>query len=273
MKPVVPSACATPSGVSARGGFTLIELLTVIAIVGILTALLVPVVSTARLQARKATEVSAARQLIIGYHLAANDQRGRLMAAQEAGQSALGEGGQALGSIVAVRWPHRLRPYLGDRFRATLYVLEQGDYYDKYQADDYRLSLAPTFGLNGAFVGGGIGGLQRDPPITRLEQAAEPARLIAFAATRYRTLDPSAGFFYVNAPHIWAAPDTPRSNSEPGLDAAYGYLAPRWQDRATLAMLDGSVTVRLASELRDMRWWSDVARRRDDPNYRPPAAL
>lgn len=58
--------------------FTLIELLTVIAIVGILAAILIPVVSRVRASARATECVSNLRQLSSAVTLYAQDNRGRL---------------------------------------------------------------------------------------------------------------------------------------------------------------------------------------------------
>lgn len=81
----------------SNNAFTLIELLTVIAIIGILAAILIPVVGSVRNSARTSTCLSQLRQAGMGMLLYAEDHGGRLP-------------GQGAGA--SDRWHHRISPYL-----------------------------------------------------------------------------------------------------------------------------------------------------------------
>lgn len=261
--------------------FTLVELLTVIAIIGVLAALAAAVTGRVRRSAAQAMEISAARHLVAAYHLASTDLKGAFLPGSAGGREATAEDGSVLSpSIITARWPHQIRPYLGDRFRDTLYVGDQRAYYERTVSEyannqfmrEYQLSIATSFGLNARFVGGD-GSLLLDPPVTRMVQALQPADLIAFAASRARELAADAGHWTITAPAYWTSSGAPKeADSSYASDRAYGHLAPRNSDAVTVAWLDGSVRRVAGSDLRDMRLWSDAARRANDPDYIPPAA-
>lgn len=94
-------------------GFTLIELLTVIAIIGILAAILIPTVGAVRSKARTATDISNLRQIGVGIQLHITDNKG-LFPNQN-----LPIPGTALAGSPTSRWTFHeaVERYLGDRWK------------------------------------------------------------------------------------------------------------------------------------------------------------
>lgn len=92
-----------PSRSSRRhGGFTLIELLTVIAIIGVLAAILVPTIGRVRLQARATQTLSNLRQAGVATALHVDDNRGELPGRNSGGGFVVGVGDRGLdGSVKA----------------------------------------------------------------------------------------------------------------------------------------------------------------------------
>ena len=72
-----------------RQAFTLLELLVVIAIIGILSALLLPVLSNAKLKAQQADCLSNLKQLIIANVIFADEHNGVWMLPSRAARSRL----------------------------------------------------------------------------------------------------------------------------------------------------------------------------------------
>lgn len=90
-----------PSRTLNRQGFTLIELLTVIAVVAVLAAILMPAVSRVRLQARETAKRSTYRQFYIANTMYATDNKGMSCPARDKAD-------------IDQDWRFFLKPYLSD---------------------------------------------------------------------------------------------------------------------------------------------------------------
>jgi prepilin-type N-terminal cleavage/methylation domain-containing protein/prepilin-type processing-associated H-X9-DG protein len=104
-----------PALCRARPGFTLIELLTVIAIIGILAAILIPTVGRVRESARAANCSSNLRQIGLALKLYADDNKGFLPEASRPFDAARGD----TGGGTTVPWGKALGPYLPRRGATT----------------------------------------------------------------------------------------------------------------------------------------------------------
>jgi len=257
--------------------FTLVELLVVIAIVAILAGLAFGAYGMAMDNARRTVEQNAARQAILAYIDYANDHNGRLMPGISETAVKLPDGTRLPGYL-SKRWPYRLSEYFGGNYAGVAVVNEAEAAYE--DGGHYVASVYPSLGLNTTFVGGNYDTHYREPrvnrdersygsfAVTRLGSAVAPDKLIVFASATADNSDGSKthGNFYVLAPNSptasWAATYNENSRAR-----AYGFVHPRWNGKAVVAHLDGSVAVLDFDELSDMTRWSNQAAKSGDRDW------
>ena len=249
-------------------GFTLIELLVVISIIALLIGLLLPALQAARSSARAMTGLSALRQVQTAYAVYADEHRGWLMPGYADNLEAKDRDGTRLGPPVSNRYPWRLIPYLGWDWDALYYDREP-------EVGVYERSVFPRFGLNAAFMGGDSRAYGFDPfalqawgPFyaRRVEDLPLASRQIVFADSVYAAggrawdVQASDGYFEIKAPYFG---ERQWNLTDPRTPADFGYVAPRWNDRATVTFADGHAESRRLEDLDDMRLWAPLARSRD----------
>ncbi|WP_309382551.1 type II secretion system protein [Cerasicoccus frondis] len=273
-----------------RKAFTLTELLVVIAIIGVLASIVVPVVGNVRQNAYQTKEVSAARFLMQAYMMASNEANhgilipGRAKYNEHTGEGVVtgyDEAGNPLSPYQASIWSHRVRPYLGDRFLETLFINKQEEYWERISKSgnyDVLARYNTTFGHNERYIGGGTYyEFEQDRPINVLSQAIDPTSLIVFVSATNHSPAPSiydnAGFWRVDAPEggnwVNAGSLSGPKDDEEALDPRYGFIAYRYNLKAVVAFLDGHVELMGFNDLRDMRLWSNEARKQNNQNYSP----
>ena len=148
-------------------GFTLIELLTVIAIIGILAAIIIPTVGTVREKAQRTVDASNLREIAKAAMIYASDNNDRLP-----DPAVIESQGVLVAASPALLWPAILarNGLLND---ATFYFakndpLFNGAYPDAIiaKADATRRTLDATFTANAALSWEFVGGLKMGDPAT-----------------------------------------------------------------------------------------------------------
>lgn len=259
-----------------QAGFTLIELLVVIAIISILAALLLPCLARAKHRARMIEEMSAGRQLMLGVQMYADDHDGAVFPGYVSDPAAVDDVGNSLSFPANARYPWRIAPYMSGSMtliysgenRAKLAQLQSQNHADYV----YGVSVFPSLGINSYFIGGNetefpaaaanarFGG---GSVITRISEARNPSDLMVFISARSAVSGNNAqGYYQVTPPHLktrqWAA------NYSPSLTPnQWGYVAPRFNNRAVAALLDGHAENFSLQQMQDMRHWCNTADRAD----------
>lgn len=264
----------------------------VIAIVGVLLAVLLPTLSSTMDQADAATELAAARQLAVGYVSHSTDNNGHLMTGylsqdpadedHEDQYTVQGPDGSLLEGREKRRWTWRLLPYL-DNSVDSLFVNQGNEYIDRFRGDDdyaYIASVYPSFGLNAEWLGGMKGATYADLHTLgkftgdcyytqRLADVRRPADQLVFASSRGPELEGPGtveGYFYLLSPHYhttgwrWNTDDSDEPLHETSTEPSKnGFVSARHRGQAATAMLDGHTDLERLQDLSDMRRWSNEA--------------
>jgi prepilin-type N-terminal cleavage/methylation domain-containing protein len=172
-------------------GFTLIELLTVIAIIGILTALIFPTVGKVRETAQRTVDANNLREIIKAAHIYAADNNDRLPDPQNPGTVTGGEGPLLWAGVLAQRG------ILTDPafYFARNDPLFSGTYPAAIVTPADHTQLDPSFTTNRVLSFEFVGGLRMgDPPTTPI---AFTRGLLATG-----TWDPASGAYKDAGGHI-----------------------------------------------------------------------
>lgn len=256
-------------------GFTLVELLVVIGIISILASLLLPVLSESKMVARKTNELSSSKQLILGWHLYAEDHNGGVLPGYRNGYNAYDLQGNLLRNPINVRYPWRLIPWLGDSFE-LIYANKNRQLLDEFRSDyedySYAVSLFPSLGVNSRFIGGDDVDLAPSKKATskfgpfcllNTSDARDSSGLIVFSSARHKFGDRMVeGFYLVKSPYFgkreW---DSTLKDDVPA--PSFGYVHHRYKGKAVNAFVDGHSEVLGFSAMDDMRRWCNIADAKD----------
>ena len=139
----------TPSRISYSQGFTLIELLTVIAIIGILAAILIPSLGSVRERARETSKLSNYRQMYIANTMYASDNDGFSVISKDNRDPEYMTTPYPEGASGKPHWQSMLAPYLGFSLEDINDVREQEFFINPYFEDYDPNKLAQTgMGIN-----------------------------------------------------------------------------------------------------------------------------
>lgn len=257
--------------------FTLIELLVVITVIVVLAALVVSVSKAAISNARRVSEVNAARNLMSAYSLAAGERSGQFLPGYDRTVSSITlPDGTPVTGPAAERYPYRLAPYFNYAMNGTILVNANAAQIDA--SSTYLVSCYPAFGINYIFVGGDIAAdsTMTYPGECATTQGSANGSLLVFATavgSGTASGSPSGtnaqinGYCILTPPNLTTTMWSPNKWSGTSSPSDYGNVDARYNGKAIAGFLDGSVRVLTIDELRDMRLWSTNAAQQGNSNY------
>ena len=256
-------------------GFTLVELLVTTAIIATLAGVSMTGYMTLRQKARLATEVNAARNLMVAYLSYPADHNGRVIAGYQSDPATTNLSGDPVGYPMNARYPWRLAPN-APRMEGIMLFNGNESALDEDNSD-YLVSVMPNLGLNAVLLGGHYGSGSPLPPsprlieaygkfhLTHLAEAVAPEKLTVFASARSGKDRP--GYFEIRPPNltgkVWSGSDF----TEDSPASAHGFVDFRYNGKAVTASLAGNVQLLSEEEFRDMRRWSNQAALEGDRDF------
>ncbi|MDG2424206.1 MAG: type II secretion system protein [Phycisphaerales bacterium] len=295
----IPLQKSAPNG--TRRAFSLLELMIVIIILGLLTAISLPIMSNLEAEGRAVQELSGARSTVAAWREYAVDRDGELLKGYYPDSQPSEEPLYDFdGNLIAAgpsqqRWLWRLAPYL-ENPKETLYpkALEEvrREFID-VPDHQYVATIHPAFGLNSEWVGGlgedlsnalyaiyEYSELSSCPWMRRLSDVRHTSKLMVFASSRFGNTESGApggvmpgiveGFHRIESPfhpsngNRWGTDSEGNTLATMTNDPAdHGFVSARHNGKVVTAMVDGSTSLEPLGKLSDMRRWADLAWKRD----------
>ena len=158
--------------VHKRRGFSLTEIIVVIAIIGVLIAILVPSVFSIKMKAKKTKELNVLKQVMNAWATYSSDHQNKLLPGyldvsyQEHYELAWAFPDEKLIPPapsydsdylnVVGPWTWRLLPYLDDHWQALFFYkgIDWDPMTEQVNAHAYDVAMTPAFGYNGMYLGG-----------------------------------------------------------------------------------------------------------------------
>jgi hypothetical protein len=257
--------------------------LVVIGIIGLLAALLLPSLASARRSGEKTRELNNLRQVGVGWELYSEYNNGRILPGylDPSVQSAwnlsykVTYDGSAIPAADAAAYPWRLLPYMDNaHYLLDSYVREVDEDPRDHLSD---IANNPAWGYNATYLGGWHEGMHPNGlPIVRFEASNVIARtmtevrpdMVIFASSAQRNAglrydevqDNLLGSHHVSAPTVAMTPQW--SGDGTTITMLSTTAAPIMRYTSSIAVLlgDGSTAGEGAGSLFDQRRWISIAR-------------